>query len=104
MSGMASTDSGFARADMSPTGISQSLGLDDAAHDLAGPGLGHIVDEVDDLRIGHGTQDGPHVLGQVLLEISQWLQLPVLRITKATITSPLTSSGLPMTAASATLG
>ena len=37
-------------------GVAQGLGLDDTAHDLAGPCLGHIVDEVNRLWIGYRSQ------------------------------------------------
>ncbi len=40
MSGMLSTDSGLASADRYPVSKPLGLCLDDAAHDLAGPGLG----------------------------------------------------------------
>ena len=50
-------------------GIAQRLGLDDAAHDLAGPGSwAHRSRSIDRLWISHGTQDSAHVLGQLLVE------------------------------------
>ena len=40
-------DSGLARADWFPVSFPRSFDFDGAAHDLSGPGLGDVLDEVD---------------------------------------------------------
>jgi len=49
--------------------LAQGLDPNDTTHDLAGPGLRDILDEIDRIRIGHGTKDCPDVLGYVPLEV-----------------------------------
>ncbi len=42
-------------------GVSEGLGLDHTPHDLARPGLGQVVDEVDAGGYGQGSHGGPDV-------------------------------------------
>ncbi len=49
--------------------LSKGLGLDDTAHDLAGPGLGDILDEVDLVGVSDGAQYLPNVGGDLFRKL-----------------------------------
>jgi len=51
--------------------LAQGLGLDDTAHDLAGPGLGDILDKVDLVGVSDWAQNLAHVSGDLLCEFGR---------------------------------
>jgi hypothetical protein len=51
--------------------LAQGLGLDDTAHDLAGPGLGDILHEVDLVGVSDGTQYLADVGGDLFRELGR---------------------------------
>ena len=51
--------------------LSKSLGLDDTAHDLAGPGLGDILHEVDLVGVSDGAQYLADVGGDLFRELGR---------------------------------
>ena len=88
---------------MSPGSRSRATGLEHAAHDLAAPGLRqhgderHVADHRDrpELAADRGDQLAPQLLGRLVAARAA---------TNAAITSPRSSSGPPVTPASATAG
>ena len=73
-------------------------------HDLAAAGLGQGVGEPDVVGAGQGADLLDDVGAQLLPQRLAGASWPDSRVTKAEIACPRSSSGLPTTAASATLG